>query len=242
MYGSLIGKRHKCRRVISMHIGLIGGIGPAATEFYYRGLIDRHASSSTALDLTIAHADVHEMARNLANRDAQKQAGIFAALVHRLAAAGAHAAAVTSMGGHFCIRELEAISPLPMLNAIPEVAAEIGRRKLGTVGILGTRMVMETRLYGAIASATVVVPEGEALDEVHRNYAEMATVGRVTDAQRRVFFTAGEKLCRERGAEVVLLGGTDLFLAFQGVDRPFPVLDCADVHVEAIYKKSLGKA
>ena len=24
-----------------MHIGLIGGIGPAATEFYYRDLIDR---------------------------------------------------------------------------------------------------------------------------------------------------------------------------------------------------------
>jgi aspartate racemase len=225
-----------------MHIGLIGGIGPAATEFYYRGLIDRHANAGTVLDLTIVHADVHEMARNLANRDAPKQAGIFAGLVRRLAAAGAQAAAVTSMGGHFCIRELEPISPLPMLNAIPEVGAEIGRRKFKTVGILGTRMVMETKLYGAISSAAVVVPEGEALDEVHRNYAEMATVGRVTDAQRRVFFVAGEKLCRERGAEVVLLGGTDLFLAFRGRNAPFPVLDCADIHVEAIFKRSIGKA
>ena len=25
-----------------MHIGPIGGIGPAATDFYYRGLIERH--------------------------------------------------------------------------------------------------------------------------------------------------------------------------------------------------------
>ena len=225
-----------------MHIGLIGGIGPAATEFYYRGLIDRHAASSTALELTIAHADVHEMSRNLTSGNARKQAEIFASLVGRLAAAGAKAAAVTSMGGHFCIRELEPIAPLPMLNAIPEVAAEVARRKFKTVGILGTRMVMQTKLYGAISSAAVVTPEGEALDEVHRNYAEMATVGRVTDAQRRVFFTAGEKLCRERGADVVLLGGTDLFLAFQGVASPFPVLDCADIHVAAIYKTSLGKA
>jgi aspartate racemase len=225
-----------------MHIGLIGGIGPAATEFYYRGLIDRHTSSNTTLDLTIVHADVREMSRNLAKRDARKQAEIFAALVGRLSAAGAGIAAVTSMGGHFCIRELEAMSPLPLLNAIPEVAAEIKRRKLKTVGMLGTRMVMETRLYGAISSAAVVVPEGDALDEVHKNYAEMATAGRVTDAQRRVFFAAGEKLCREQGAEVVLLGGTDLFLAFQGHDCGFPVLDCADVHVEAIYKKSIGSA
>jgi aspartate racemase len=224
-----------------MHIGLIGGIGPAATEFYYRGLIDRHARSNTALDLTIAHADVREMARNLANRDARKQADAFAPLLRRLAAAGADAAAVTSMGGHFCIRELEAMSPLPLLNALPEVDAAIGARNLRTVGILGTRMVMETRMYGAIASAAVVVPEGEALDEVHKNYSEMAIAGRVTDAQRRVFFAAGEKLCRDRGAEVVLLGGTDLFLAFQGHDCGFPVLDCADVHVEAIYKRSIGK-
>ena len=39
-----------------MHIGLIGGIGPAATEFYYRGLTDRHAKSGTRLELTIANA------------------------------------------------------------------------------------------------------------------------------------------------------------------------------------------
>ena len=61
-----------------MHVGLIGGIGPAATEFYYRGLIDRHTGSNTRLELTIAHADVREMARNLTNRDAQKQAEAFA--------------------------------------------------------------------------------------------------------------------------------------------------------------------
>jgi aspartate racemase len=146
------------------------------------------------------------------------------------------------MGGHFCIRELEPISPLPMLNAIPEVGAEIGRRKFKTVGILGTRMVMETKLYGAITSAAVVVPDGDALDEVHQSYADMATIGRVTDAQRDVFFKAGEKLCREQGAEVVLLGGTDLFLAFRGRNAPFPVLDCADIHVEAIFKRSIGKA
>jgi len=225
-----------------MHIGLIGGIGPAATEFYYRGLIDRHARSNTALDLTIAHADVREMARNLANRDARKQADAFAPLMRRLAAANAHVAAVTSMGGHFCIRELEAISPLPLLNALPEVDAAIGRRNVKTVGIIGTRMVMETRLYGAISSAAVVAPEGQALDEVHANYSEMAIAGRVTDAQRRVFFAAGERLCRDRGAEVVLLGGTDLFLAFQGSDCGFPVLDCADIHVEAIYRKSLEGA
>ena len=223
-----------------MHIGLIGGIGPAATEFYYRGLIDRHVRAGTSLDLTIVHADVREMSVNLASRDARRQAEAFLPLVRRLAAAGAACAAVTSMGGHFCIRDLEAISPLPLLNALPEVAAEIRRRGLRTVGLLGTRMVMETQLYGVLSFATVIVPQGEALDEVHRTYSEMATVGRVTEAQRRTFFTEGARLVRDRGADVVLLSGTDLFLAFQDRDCGFPVLACADIHVEAIYQKSVA--
>ncbi|HEU4377182.1 MAG TPA: aspartate/glutamate racemase family protein [Hyphomicrobiaceae bacterium] len=222
-----------------MHIGLIGGIGPAATEFYYRGLTDRHAKSGTRLDLTIVNAEVRDLTRNLANKDAGKQAEVFAALITRLKAAGAQAAAVTSMGGHFCIGELLPISPLPMLNGIPAVDAAVKRAKFKTIGIIGTRMVMETQLYGAISSAKVVVPAGAELDEVHANYGAMATAGRVNDAQRRVFFAAGERLCREQGAEVVLLGGTDLFLAFQGRTVDFPVLDCADVHVDAIYEASL---
>jgi aspartate racemase len=221
-----------------MHIGLIGGIGPAATEFYYRGLTDRHAKSNTRLELTIVHADVRELAQNLATKDAGKQAQAFAPLLRRLEAAGAQAAAITSMGGHFCVRELAARSPLPLLNAIPEVDAAVQRQNFKTVGILGTRMVMETRLYG-LSSAAVVVPAGDLFDEVHKNYGEMAAAGRVTDRQRQVFFAAGEHLCRDLGAEVVLLGGTDLFLAFRDRKCSFPVLDCADVHVAAVYQASL---
>ncbi len=224
-----------------MHIGLIGGIGPAATEFYYRGLIERHAAAGTQLELTIAHADVREMGKNLASGDAQKQAEIFLRLIERLAAAGADAAAITSMGGHFCVRELTALSPLPILNAIPKVDAAIRERKLKTIGILGTSMVMRTGLYGGITAARIVVPEGEALEEVHKNYIAMAGDGRVTETQRRIFFANGERLCREQGADAIFLGGTDLCLAFAGQDSGFPVLDSAEIHVEAIYRESIGK-
>ena len=71
--------------------------------------------------------------------------------------------------------------------------------------------------------------------------SEMATVGRVTDQQRRTFFDVGRQLCRERGAEAIMLGGTDLFLAFVG-QEPFPLVDCADIHVDAIYRKSSAAA
>ncbi len=142
------------------------------------------------------------------------------------------------MGGHFCVNELMAISPLPILNGPPAVDAAVASRKLKKVGIIGTRNVMESGLYGYITSAEVVAPEGEERDRVAQCYGEMATIGRVNDQQRQTFFEAGRRLHREKGAEAVMLGGTDLFLAFVDQDCGFPLIDCADIHVDAIYQKS----
>jgi aspartate racemase len=193
------------------------------------------------MELTIVHADVGELSRNAAAGDAQKQAQIFAKLVRRLASAGAEAAAITSIGGHFCVRELVALSPIPILSAIPEIAGRIRRQGLKTVGLLGTETVMRTRLYGGISSASVVVPEGDALDKVHRIYIAMALSGKVTDQARAELFSVGHSLCRDRGAEVVLLAGTDLFLAFDGRSCGFPVADCAEIHMDALHRASVGE-
>jgi aspartate racemase len=220
-----------------MHIGLIGGIGPAATDFYYRGLIDRHRAANIPLDCTIAHADVGTMGRNIADGRRAEQAAIFAGLIERMEKAGAEVAAVTSMGGHFCINELLPISPLPLVHGIDAVAAAITKSGLKTIGIMGNRLVMQTRLYGRIKSAELIAPEDDMFDKVADAYMAMAQVGRVTDELREIFFTAGRGLMK-RGAEAVMLGGTDLFLAFQGREAPFPLVDCADLHVEAIYARS----
>jgi aspartate racemase len=221
-----------------MHIGLIGGIGPAATDFYYRGLIERHAAAGVPLQCTIAHADVREMSRNLNDRAPARQAAVFAGLIARLKAAGAEAAAVTSMGGHFCINELLPISPLPLVHGIHAVDAAIKKSGLKRIGVLGTRIVMESGLYGGVSSAELIAPEGEMFGEVGDTYSAMAGIGKVTDAQREVFVKAGRWLMRERGVEAIMLGGTDLFLAFAGREPEFPLVDCADIHVEAIFARS----
>ncbi len=223
-----------------MHIGLIAGIGPAATDFYYRGLIDRYRAAGKELTLTMAHADVGEMGRNLGAGETRKQAEIFAGLIQRMKAGGAEIAAITSMGGHFCIDDLLPITPLPLVHGVLAVADEIKRRGLKTVGIIGTRTVMKTKLYGALPFARVVTPEGALLDQVHEHYVGMANIGRMTEEDRAVFFDAGRKLCGAQGAEAVLLGGTDLFLAFQGHDPGFPVIDCAVIHAEAIFRRATG--
>ena len=60
-----------------MHIGLIGGIGPGATDFYYRRLISTFAREKATLELTIVHADTPTLLSNLARNDAAAQIAIY---------------------------------------------------------------------------------------------------------------------------------------------------------------------
>jgi len=216
-----------------MQIGLIGGIGPAATDFYYRRLIATFARENAALELTIVHADTPTLLNNLATNNVEAQVAIYTRLTNRLVAAGAGCVAVTSIAGHFCINQFKPISPLPVVDMISEVNAAIATRGLKRIGILGTRTVMQTRFYGGVATAEVIAPNGQDLDDVHEAYIAMAASGVVTAAQRTVFNTVSHRLL-EAGAEAIMLGGTDLALAFTTENAAFPLVDCAGIHADAI--------
>jgi aspartate racemase len=179
-----------------MHNGLIGGIGPAATDFCYRRLISTFASQQAALDLTIVHADTPTLLGNLASNNAAAQIAIYMRLTKRLAAAGAGCVGVTSIAGHFCIADFKSLSPLPVIDMISEVNRAIEQRGVRRIGILGTRAVMESRFYGGVAHAQIIPPTGQDLDAVHQAYVEMAASGIVTEAQRKVFNTVSERLLR----------------------------------------------
>jgi len=223
-----------------MHIGLIGGIGPAATDFYYRRLISTFASRKVALELTIVHADTPTLLKNLSANDIGAQVAIYARLTNRLVAAGAGCVVVTSIAGHFCIEAFKDVSPLPIVDMISEVSQAVEGRGLTRIGILGTRTVMETRFYGGIRSAEIIPPSGHDLDDVHQAYVAMAASGVVTEAQRSIFNHASRKLLEENGAEAIMLGGTDLALVFSPDDAPFPLVDCAAIHVDAIARLALS--
>jgi len=222
-----------------LHIGLIGGIGPAATDFYYRGLIEQMKARQHELELTIVHADAPTLVRNFETKQPQVQADIFALLTERLADAGAETVAITSIGGHFCMEQFRSQSPLPIIDLIEVMNVHLAEQAYSKVGLLGTDTVMNTRFYGGVKSTEILVPTASMIAGVHRAYVDMALSARVTDAQRQVVFEAGLQLTNQ-GAETILLGGTDLFLAFDNQTPGFETLDCATVHIDAIARVACG--
>ena len=224
-----------------MHIGLIGGIGPAATVVYYQRLVARMRDLGAPLNLTIAHTpDIQVLIRNnLADRR-EEQAREYAPLIDRLKAAGCDCAAITSLGGHFCFAETQAISSLPLVSAVEPLDDFFVAQGIRRIGLLGTRVVMRTRLYGQLARTEAVALDQE-IDRLGQAYQDVAVAGTCSDDQRALFLDAGTRMMKDLGAQAIVLAGTDLNLAFDGQDPGYPVIDALDVHVAVLADLAAGR-
>ncbi|MGI9349990.1 MAG: aspartate/glutamate racemase family protein [Rhizobiaceae bacterium] len=223
-----------------MHIGLIGGIGPAATDYYYQNIIKAFESRKTGLELTMVHTGSHTLLKNLSANDIEAQVAIYDRLAKRLETAGAECVVVTSIAGHFCIEAFKEDSPLPVIDMIEETSRAVEKLGFAKIGILGTKTVMETRFYGGISSVELIPPPNMQIDKVHEAYVTMAANGKVNDEQRAIFAAACRSLLEESGAEAIMLGGTDLALVYQQGKSEFPVIDCAAIHCDAVVERALG--
>ncbi|WP_108820436.1 aspartate/glutamate racemase family protein [Pseudovibrio sp. Alg231-02] len=218
------------------HLGLIGGIGFSATNFYHRRLCEMHSELGINLDLTIAHADLRTLMLNLENCATTAQVRIFKALIGRLRKAGANKVAITAMSGHFCLQELDACSPLPIVDGLAAINEYLQSRSLQKVGIIGTLPIMQRKLFERISSAEVIAPLSDRALIVDSIYDSIAANGIATNEEREALFEIGRDLCVQNGAQAVLLAGTDFFVAFDGQHCGFTAIDCAEVHIRAIMR------
>ena len=223
-----------------MHIGMIGGIGPASTVAYYQRLSAAVSDGVGVLDLTIVNANINELLRNNEAGDKNAQAIAYAKLIDRLAAAGAECAVITSLGGHFCFDDTVSLSSLPMISAVTPLDAYFAAQGFKTVGLMGTKIVMNTSLYGQLSQTKALAPT-DTLDLVSETYIEMALASECSETQRAFFIEEGRKLI-DQGAEAIVLAGTDLNLAFDGRDVGYNVIDALDVHVTLLTDLAVGRA
>ena len=216
-----------------MHIGLIGGIGPAATQFYYRNLVAASKAAGKPYQITITHADNAPLVQNFLADRRDEQAQVFADHLGNLKGAGAKVGAVTALAAHYCIAETIAASPLPLINAVDVIRDALTAQGIQRIGVLGAGRVMETGLWGALDAVEQILPAPEDMAEVGQTYLDMAQRGQCFDAERALFFEQGQKMM-DRGAEAVFLAGTDLFMAFENQDPGYPVIDGGAVHIAAL--------
>ena len=224
-----------------MHIGLIGGIGPAATVAYYTRLVAEFKKRDLPLSLTITHADIAVLVQYASTDQRQAQAEVFAYHLEQLAAAGCDIGMITALTGHFCFDETCQRSPIQLLNGVAVIDRYCEEHGIKTLGLLGSPPVLKTKLFGLLKSPKVVVPK-IGLDALGATYMKVAHAGFCTDEDRSRFFDAGAVMVADQGADAVLLAGTDLGLAFDGQTPGFTVIDALELHVQELVSLAVKQA
>jgi len=228
-------------------LGLIGGMSWHSTATYYRLINEAvaaehggHASARIALQ-SLDFAEVR--ACQLAG-DWDRAAGLLAEAGRRCVAGGASTVAICTNLMHKVAPQVEAALDVPLLHIGDAVGAEAGRHGWRTLGILGTRWVMEEDFYAerlARHGVATVVPGAAERGLVDTVVFDELTQGVIREASREAYVDVIRGLAAQ-GADAVVLACTEIGLLVGLEDSPLPLIDSAEAHARALADVALGRS
>ena len=211
-------------------IGILGGMGPLATADLFQKIV-----LLTKADTDREHIRVYiDSNANIPDRTAAILSGgedpvpEMASALRHLEACGADCIIMPCNTAHYFLPRLQAMTKIPFLSILTAAAEACKAQFPGkTVGILATRGTLAANLYQeALVQAGVpyLVPDAPAQDALMRVIYDGVKAGKSPDSYRADFLTVLEQMSAG-GAEVFLLGCTELPLAAEALNIALPTVD-----------------
>jgi aspartate racemase len=228
---------------MTTRLGILGGMSWHSTVDYYRLInegVARRLGGHHSADLLVASLDFDAVRACQVSGDWDRAGRLLADAAQRLEAGGAEAVLIATNLMHKVAPAVEAAVDVPLLHigdAVARVATDAGH---GTLGLVGTRWVMEERFYAdrlARHGLSCVSPPTEAHDRIDEVIFSELTLGEVREESRRYYAGVFEDLAA-RGADAIVLACTEIQLLVGPDDSPVPLLDSMAAHaayaVEAV--------
>jgi aspartate racemase len=221
-------------------IGLVGGLGPAATVYYYNALLRAHAELGVKPDVVVVHADVTHVLGLVRDGDIAALAHYLAGSVERLARAGATIAAVPAVTPHICAPALQELSPLPLVSILDVIRDGLKQRAVNRIALFGTRFVIETDLFGTLSGLEVIRPRGDELKIINAIYLELVASAAASEAQADRLRTIAREMKERERLDAIVLAGTELALIGDWHELKPRILSAADLHVAEIVRRAVA--
>ncbi|MGE1156509.1 aspartate/glutamate racemase family protein [Pseudomonas kitaguniensis] len=219
-------------------IGLIGGMSWESSAEYYRLINQRVRDqlgplrSAQLLMYSVDFGPV-EQAQHAGRWD--DAALILEDAARRLEAGGADCVVLCTNTMHLVAPRIEAAVSIAFLHIADAAGAAAVARGTLTVGLLGTAFTMEQDFLTSRLAAqglTVLVPDADERQAVHRIIYEELCVGVISDASRQVYQRVIASLAA-RGAQAIILGCTEIGLLIKPQHSDLPLLDTTELHAQA---------
>ena len=219
-------------------IGLLGGMSWESTELYYRlineGVKEKLGGLHSA-KIAMVSVDFQEI-EELQHRNEWQKAGVILAKAgQQIEAAGADFLLICTNTMHKVAPQIEAADYIPILHIADATAKQITARGMKSVGLLGTNFTMEQDFYrGRLVEKyglNVLIPPTADREIVHRVIYDELCLGNVKDASREQYLRIMNDL-RDRGAEGVIEGCTEIVMLVQQKHTDIPLFDTTALHAE----------
>lgn len=206
-------------------IGIIGGMGPLATCDLFRKIIDVTDAATDQENVRV----VIDSNTEIPDRTAAILAGGADPVPELVRSAGylqsigADVLIMPCNTAHYFYDQVAPTVSIPFLHMIEETANALRRQGIDTVGLLATDGTVRSGVYDKAfdaAGITSLVPDAEGQQHVMDVIYKGIKAGNM-DIDLTGFNAAMDDLFA-RGAQVLVLGCTELPVAFQefGIDRP----------------------
>ena len=196
-------------------LGVLGGMGPQATNTFYQFIIDRTDAQSDQEHvnaLILSDSDMPDRTAAILGSNEAKDA-VFARLLsdaRLLEGAGCTVIAVPCNTSHYFLDEVQKHLSIPILHMIRETAKALAAQGLKRPGILATDGTIQTGLYQkefAAFGVEAVIPSPRAQDLVMSLIYDDIKSGRDGDPQK---FAAIHKDLMAQGCDCGVLACTEL--------------------------------
>jgi aspartate racemase len=226
-------------------LGLLGGMSWESSVEYERHINrivrDRLGGVASA-DLLIRSFNFADIETLQKTGDWQGAAEVLGAAAADLVTAGAQAIVICTNTMHRVADEVEAAAGVPLIHIADATAAEVTRAGVDVVALLGTRYTMEQDFYvGRLRDwgLEVLIPDEPDRTVVHDAiYSELVRGITSTDS-KRAYLRIIDRL-RDRGAQGVIAGCTEIELLVGPDDVDIPYFPTTLIHATAAAEFALG--
>lgn len=224
-------------------VGVLGGTGPAATAYFLRRLVERtkaRCDQDHVRTLAFNDTAIPDRTAFLLGRSDRSPLAAFIEDGRLLEACGCDLLALPCNTAHGFFDELQGALHAPVVHMIRETMGVAAARGLSRVGVLATSGTVAADLYGHEArrvGASCCYPNDAAQARVNRVIFDEVKAGRPVNAATLEALAAP---LRAAGCDAVVLGCTELSLAFGGTTKAagLPVVDALDVLADCVIERA----
>ena len=218
-------------------IGLIGGMSWESTVTYYKIInetIKEKLGGLHSAKCILYSVDFQEIEECQANGNWEKSGEILGEAAYNLEKAGADFIVICTNTMHKVVNQIKEKISIPILHIAEMTAEKILEKGLKNIALLGTKYTMEQDFYKSKLiekGINVIIPDKNDIEIINEVIYDELCLGIINSNSKKKFLEIVDKL-RNKGAEGIILGCTEIGLLIKNEDTDVPLFDTAIIHAE----------